>query len=55
MVAEADLDPPPYAAAVSNVDDFAIIQNIFNETGQDAEAGQVLRLFSMCSSFSFSL
>ena len=42
MVAEADLDPPPYAAVVPDVDNFAIIQNIFNETGPDAAAGQVL-------------
>ena len=36
MVAEADLDPPPYADVVPNVDNFAIIQNILNEAGPDA-------------------
>ena len=36
VVAEADLDPPPYADVVPNVDNFAIIQNILNEAGPDA-------------------
>ena len=42
MIAEAALNPPAYADVVPNVDNFEIIQNILNETGPDAEAGQVL-------------
>ena len=33
MVAEADLDPPPYADVGDN---FAMVQNILNEAGADA-------------------
>ena len=40
MIAEAALNPPAYADVVP--DNFEIIQNILNETGPDAVAGQVL-------------
>ena len=33
VVAEADLDPPPYADVGDN---FAMVQNILNEAGADA-------------------